>query len=98
MNKMNSIIEKIKIVLEENSEINIDGFIRFRMKELREDVDSIVNNIIESYMVEKEYQEFVKLLKYFVDIQDWFQYLRPKFWLKYRSWLEWQKRDHLQSQ
>ena len=70
MNKMNSIIEKIKIVLEENSEINIDGFIRFRMKELREDVDSIVNNIIESYMVEKEYQEFVKLLKYFVDIQD----------------------------
>ena len=70
MNKMNLIIEKIKILLEENSEINIDGFIRFRMKELREDIDSIVNNIIESYMVEKEYQEFVKLLKYFVDIQD----------------------------
>ena len=70
MNKMNSIIEKIKILLEENSEININGFIRFRMKELREDIDQIVSNIIESYMVEKEYQEFVKLLKYFVDIQE----------------------------
>lgn len=70
MNKMNSVIEKIKGLLEENYEININGFIRFRMKELREDIDAIVNNIIESYMVEKEYQEFIKLLKYFVDIQD----------------------------
>lgn len=70
MNKMNSIIGKIKAFLEENSEININGFIRFRMKELREDIDQIISKIIESYMVEKEYQEFVKLLKYFVDIQE----------------------------
>ena len=70
MNKMNCIIEKIKILLEENSEINIDGFVRFRMKELREYIDSIVSHIIETFMVEKEYQEFVKLLKYFVDIQE----------------------------
>jgi len=70
MNKMNSIIDKIKDFLEENSEININGFIRFRMKELREYIDQIISKIIESYMVEKEYQEFVKLLKYFVDIQE----------------------------
>ncbi|WP_195428418.1 putative sporulation protein YtxC [Clostridium sp. D46t1_190503_E9] len=70
MNKMNSIIEKIKNCLEENSEININGFIRFRMKELREDIENIIDKVIESYMVEKEYREFVKLLKYFVDIQE----------------------------
>ena len=40
------------------------------MKELREDIENIIDKVIESYMVEKEYREFVKLLKYFVDIQE----------------------------
>ena len=70
MNRMNSIIDKIKEFLEENSEININGFIRFRMKELREGIEEVINKVIENYMVEKEYKEFVKLLKYFVDIQE----------------------------
>ncbi|MBE6053035.1 MAG: putative sporulation protein YtxC [Clostridium sartagoforme] len=70
LNKVNSIIEKIKNCLEENTEINIDGFIRFRMKELREDIESIIDKVIEGYMVEKEYKEFIKLLKYFVEIQE----------------------------
>lgn len=70
MNKINSIIEKIKLCLEENDEINIKGFITFRMKELREDIEDIIDIVVEDYMVEKEYKEFVKLLKYFVDIQE----------------------------
>ncbi len=70
INKINSIIEKIKSCLEENTEINIKGFIRFRMKEICEDIEEIVDKIVEEYMVEKEYKEFVKLLKYFVEIQE----------------------------
>ena len=70
LNKVNNIIEKIKSCLEENLEININGFIRFRMKELREDIEDIIDKVIESYMVEKEYKEFIKLLKYFVEIQE----------------------------
>ncbi|ASW42624.1 putative sporulation protein YtxC [Clostridium isatidis] len=70
MNKINNIIEKIKEFLEENSEININGFIRFRMKELKSNIERVIDKVIENYMVEKEYKEFVKLLKYFVDIQE----------------------------
>ncbi|MDV4150634.1 putative sporulation protein YtxC [Clostridium sp. AL.422] len=70
LNKVNNIIEKIKSCLEENSVMNIDGFIRFRMKELREDIENVIDKVIEGYMVEKEYKEFIKLLKYFVDIQE----------------------------
>lgn len=70
INKVNSIIEKIKECLEENTEINIQGFITFRMKELRSGIEDIIEKVIEGYMVEKEYKEFVKLLKYFVDIQE----------------------------
>ena len=70
ISKINSIIEKIKTCLEENEEINIKGFITFRMKELREDIEEIIDKVVEEYMVEKEHKEFVKLLKYFVDIQE----------------------------
>lgn len=69
-NKINEIIEKIKDCIEENKEININGFIMFRMKELREDIESVIDKVIEKYMVEKEYKEFIRLLKYFVDIQE----------------------------
>ena len=69
-NKVNEIIEKIKDCIEENNEININGFITFRMRELREDIEAIIDKVVEKYMVEKEYKEFIRLLKYFVDIQE----------------------------
>ncbi|MGE5627722.1 MAG: putative sporulation protein YtxC [Solirubrobacterales bacterium] len=69
-NKKNIIVEKIKKLIRENREINIEGFITFRMKELNSDFAYIVNRIVEGYMVEREYEEFIKLLKYFVDMQE----------------------------
>lgn len=70
LNKINSMIEKIRDCISEKQEINIDGFITFRMKILRRDIEKIIDKVIEVYMVEKEYKEFVKLLKYFVEIQE----------------------------
>ncbi|EDS76287.1 putative sporulation protein YtxC [Clostridium botulinum C str. Eklund] len=70
MNKKNNIIKKIKECVDENSAININGFLTFRMKELRGDFESIVNKVVEKYVAEKEYDEFIKLLKYFVDVQE----------------------------
>ena len=70
LNKINSMIEKIRECISEKQEINIDGFITFRMKMLRRDIEKIIDKVIEVYMVEKEYKEFVKLLKYFVEIQE----------------------------
>ncbi|AWI06890.1 putative sporulation protein YtxC [Clostridium drakei] len=70
MNKRNVIIDKIVECIVENKEININGFITFRMKELRADLEEIVDKVVEKYMAEKEYNEFIKLLKYFVEIQE----------------------------
>ena len=67
LNRINSMIEKIRECISENQEINIDGFITFRMRKLRGDIEKIIDKVIEIYMVEKEYKEFVKLLKYFVE-------------------------------
>ena len=70
INRKNSIIDKITTCIEENNEINISGFLTFRTKELRMDLERIVDKIVEEYMVEKEYNEFIKLLRYFVEIQE----------------------------
>lgn len=70
INRKNSIIDKITRCIEENNEINISGFLTFRTKELNGDFECIVDKVVEEYMVEKEYNEFIKLLKYFVDVQE----------------------------
>ena len=70
MNRINQIVEKIKSCIEDNPEININGFLTFRTKEIREEFEEIIERIVDRYMVEKEYKEFIKLLKYFVDIQE----------------------------
>ena len=69
-NIINKIIDKIKICIEENNEFNINGFLLFRMKELRSNIEIIIDRIIENYIIDKEYEEFIRLLKYFVNIQD----------------------------
>lgn len=69
-NKISEIISKINECLNENNELNINGFIRFRMRSLREDIEDVIDKVIQKYMVDKEYNEFIKLLKYFVEIQD----------------------------
>ncbi|WP_409068953.1 putative sporulation protein YtxC [Clostridium sp. FAM 1755] len=70
LNKKNEIMKKIKKCVDENNEINIDGFLTFRCKELFKDIKGIVDKIVEKYMVDKEYNEFIKLLKYFVEIEE----------------------------
>ncbi|EOU1841331.1 putative sporulation protein YtxC [Clostridium perfringens] len=70
LNKINDIIENIKEFILENDYINIEGFITFRMKNFLKDIECIIDKVVEDYMIEKEYNEFIKILKYFVDIQD----------------------------
>jgi putative sporulation protein YtxC len=70
INRKNSVIDKITKCIEENDEINISGFLTFRTKELKVQLECIVDKAVEDYMVEKEYDEFIKLLKYFVEVQE----------------------------
>ncbi|MGH4051510.1 MAG: putative sporulation protein YtxC [Clostridium sp.] len=70
INRKNKIIDKITRCIEENNEINISGFLTFRTKEINADLECIVDKVVEEYMVDKEYNEFIKLLKYFVEVQE----------------------------
>lgn len=70
INRKNNTIKKIEEFLQESSEIILDGFITFRLKEMNMELSSIIDSAVEEYIIEKEYSEFIKLLKYFVDIQE----------------------------
>lgn len=70
LNKKNNVIKKITQCLIENEEINVDGYIVFRINDLKGDLIAISDKTIEKFMVSKEYDEFIKLLKYFVEIQE----------------------------
>lgn len=66
----NNTLRKIDEFLSENTEILLDGFITFRLKDINNELSTLVEKLVEDYVVEKEYSEFIKLLKYFVDIQE----------------------------
>lgn len=63
------IVEKLLEYLETSHFLVLEGFIRFRLGEYREELRELVSRAADDFVVEKEYQEFIRLLRYFVDLQ-----------------------------
>jgi len=76
ISKPNTVSMKSKILnnlidyLDDNNEINVEGFVLFRLKDYLLEINEIVEKAVEDFLVDKEYNEFIKLLKYFVDVQE----------------------------
>ncbi|UHA72343.1 putative sporulation protein YtxC [Paenibacillus sp. 481] len=60
----------LRTYLEEHTAINIDGYIRFRLDSYMSELKEVVEYAIDEFVLERQYQEFIGLLKYFVFIQD----------------------------
>ncbi len=65
-----AIIESLIHYLKINSMINLRGFITFRLKNYIIALQDMVEYGVEEFLINKEYNEFIKLLRYFVDIQE----------------------------
>ena len=48
----------------------LDGFVTFRIKEYIEKIDELVDEGVNKYIVEKEYAEFISLLKMYVNSKE----------------------------
>ena len=66
----NQIHNQIKEYIMENHNMYIDGFIQFRIKEFELFIDMVIDRGIDEFTLEKEYKEFIKILQYFVDVQE----------------------------
>lgn len=68
--RKNIIIKKLMEYFETNSDINIDGFVTFRLQDYLKDLECIIEKAVDDYLMEREYKEFIRLLKYFVEVQE----------------------------
>ncbi|AGL01160.1 putative sporulation protein YtxC [Desulfoscipio gibsoniae] len=64
------ILRRLTEYLNFNSDLVIDGFIRFRLKEYVNDLYNVADQAVDDFLSEREYNEFIQLLRYFVEIQD----------------------------
>lgn len=64
------IIKRLVDFLEHNDSIVIDGFVRFRLKDYIHEIKEAVDQAVDEFLMEREYREFIQLLKYFVEIQE----------------------------
>lgn len=61
---------RIKEYLSENITMDLEGFMRFRLKDFIDDLKGNLKNQTDKIIIEREYNEFIKLLRYFVEVQE----------------------------
>lgn len=64
------VMAKIIEYLDVHHELVLEGFVNFRLKDYRKRLGEIVDNAVDDYMMDLEYKEFIRVLRYFVDIQE----------------------------
>jgi len=70
ISRKSKILQRVLEYLNHNNELVIEGFIKFRLKEYLQELQESVDRAVDDFMMEREYKEFIRLLKYFVEIQE----------------------------
>lgn len=65
--KLNSLYTSFYNYIINNRSIVLDGFINFRIKNYLSILDEIVCDAVNNYIIEKEYTEFISVLKYYIN-------------------------------
>ena len=64
-----SLAHRLREYLEQSQALNLEGFLTFRMKDYVADLERSLDAAVDEFMLDREYREFVRLLRYFVDVQ-----------------------------
>jgi len=68
--RADKIFAAVRSVLAEHDELHLEGLARFRLGEYVEVLREMVDYAVDEYVMERQYQEFIELLKYFVSAQE----------------------------
>jgi len=63
------VARRIAEYLKGEARLNLRGFITFRLKDYVDDLEEAVDRAVDDFLVEREYAEFIRLLRYFVEAQ-----------------------------
>lgn len=64
------ILSRILDYLDNHHELVLEGFLNFRLKDYRLQLSEVIDNVVDDFMMELEYKEFIRVLRYFVDVQE----------------------------
>lgn len=64
------ILSKLLEYLDNHHELVVEGFINFRLKDYKEQLIQVVDKAVDDLMMELEYKEFIRVLRYFVEVQE----------------------------
>lgn len=67
--KMNILRDCIIEYFSKTSSCNLDGFINFRLYDYKNFINLILENVINDYIIQKEYAEYVNLLQEYINMQ-----------------------------
>lgn len=59
----------LKKCFDESDVISLEGFVNFRLGDYTDELSDVIDLSVQEYMIELEYKEFVKMLKYFLSVQ-----------------------------
>jgi len=68
--RKSKLAQQIAAYAEQSQLVIVDGVVRFRLADYMEELREIVEYAIDEFMMDKQYQEFISLLQYFVYIQE----------------------------
>nr|WP_312577502.1 sporulation protein YtxC [Sedimentibacter sp.] len=61
---------KLKEIIENSKTINLNGFIKFRLKFISLYASQIVEKCIDNYLMKKEYLDFISVIRYISDVEE----------------------------
>ncbi|MWC26836.1 putative sporulation protein YtxC [Paenibacillus sp. MMS18-CY102] len=64
------VADELELYLQEHTELHLTGFVTFRLQAYWNELRDAAEYAVDEFVMDKQYQEFISLLKYFVDLQD----------------------------
>ncbi len=68
--RRNVIVRRLMDYFDNSNNIILDGFVNFRLKEYIKDLEEVADKAVDDFLMDREYKEFIRLLRYFVDVQE----------------------------
>jgi len=66
LSRKGKVLQRLLDYLDGSDELVLEGFVRFRLKDYREELEDAVDRAVDEFLLEKEYDEFIRMLRYFV--------------------------------
>lgn len=62
--------QRVADYLAREEHLNVEGFINFRLQDYLEELDEALEEAVDDFLMDREYHEFIRLLRHFVEAQE----------------------------